>query len=86
VQRQQSELVQTGTMPSPVLVLLSLEVDSLCAAKMLTGLLRSDNVQYTLKSVASHEQLVQHVKDTIAKDENVSARLSCGHWRSARVL
>lgn len=70
-QRQQSEIAATGAFPAPLVILVSPEPDSVCTAKMLTGLLCSDDMRYVLKAVATHQQLKDTVRDMIEKDENV---------------
>lgn len=81
-QRQQTEIAATGAMPAPLVILVSPEPDSVATAKMLTGLLCSDDIRYVLKAVATHQQLKDTVRDVIDKDENVSTQHTRGQTRT----
>jgi len=78
--RQLEVLPATGNMPSPVMILVAPEPDALCAAKMLTALLRSDGITYNLKPVASHGHLTSHVRASLEKDEGIVSifMINCG--------
>ncbi|KAK8813177.1 hypothetical protein WA158_002769 [Blastocystis sp. Blastoise] len=65
---------------SSILIFVSSVCDSLCACRILTSLLRVDNIAYKIKQVMGYED-IKHANDTIIKD-NMDLRsvifLNCG--------
>ncbi|KAK6515867.1 hypothetical protein TWF281_004458 [Arthrobotrys megalospora] len=60
----------SGTVPS-VLILTSLDVDSLCACRMLTRLLKTDYIPHKLHPVAGYQDLTKANKEFISNNEDL---------------
>ncbi|KAK6342400.1 hypothetical protein TWF718_007801 [Orbilia javanica] len=60
----------SGTVPS-VLILTSLDVDSLCACRMLTRLLKTDYIPHKLHPVAGYQDLTKANKEFISTNEDL---------------
>ncbi|EWC46052.1 hypothetical protein DRE_04626 [Drechslerella stenobrocha 248] len=60
----------SATVPS-VLILTSLDVDSLCACRMLTRLLKSDYIPHKLHPVAGYQDLAKANKEFIATNDDL---------------
>ncbi len=70
--KKKNGMAGSGEGPQRVLILVHLDVDSLCAAKILLALLRCDQVPYTLVPVSGRSGLIRAFRD------NVSAALEAG--------
>lgn len=80
--RQQEYIHATGSQPSNMLILLTPEVDSLCSARILVSLLKSDLVTFVIKPVQQYTEMIEITKQYL-KDENV--RTPRTHTTSTRV-
>ncbi len=54
------------------------QVDAMAATKMLTQLLRSDNIAYNLKPVANFDEVVQSMQDLVTSDIKTVFLINCG--------
>ncbi len=57
---------------------LKYQVDAMAATKMLTQLLRSDNIAYNLKPVANFDEVVQSMQDLVTSDIKTVFLINCG--------
>ncbi|KAK6331378.1 hypothetical protein TWF730_004460 [Orbilia blumenaviensis] len=67
----------SGTVPS-VLILTSLDVDSLCACRMLTRLLKTDYIPHKLHPVAGYQDLTKANKEFISNNEDLKFLILLG--------
>ncbi|KAK6503811.1 hypothetical protein TWF481_008817 [Arthrobotrys musiformis] len=67
----------SGTVPS-VLILTSLDVDSLCACRMLTRLLKTDYIPHKLHPVAGYQDLTKANKEFISTNEDLKFLILLG--------
>lgn len=76
---QSREIPSTGMRPTHMLILVTPDVDSLCAARILGGMLRSDLLTYKITPVQSYEDLVAAAKEYL-QDENALSivMINCG--------
>lgn len=63
-----------------ILLLVSPEPDSVCACKIFTGLLRTDNISYKIKPVSGYDDLDQANQDLIKDNEETRSLvlINCG--------
>ena len=58
-----------GRKACSVMVLVASEVDAMASARMLTSMLRTDNIAYNLRPVANYSQ-IENLRSTIISDES----------------
>ncbi|KAF3173212.1 hypothetical protein EYR41_010061 [Orbilia oligospora] len=67
----------SGTVPS-ILILTSLDVDSLCACRMLTRLLKTDYIPHKLHPVAGYQDLTKANKEFISNNDDLKFLILLG--------
>ena len=62
---------------SSVLILCAMDADALCAARILSYLLRADNIPYQLRPCLSHSSLVQILSNLKKRDDSQDLEVGC---------
>lgn len=71
-----------GRKACSVMILVASEVDAMASARMLTQMLRSDNIAYNLRPVSNYAQ-IEAVRSTLISDSDIKAvfMINCGAVR-----
>jgi hypothetical protein len=67
-----------GRKACSVMILVSTEVDAMASARMLTQLLRQDNIAYTLRPVANYTQVEKNRNAYVTSDIKTIFMINCG--------
>ena len=67
-----------GRVALSVLIIVSFEVDAMAATRMLTQLLRSDNIAYTIRPVINFDEVKATIKTSLTEDIKSVFLINCG--------
>jgi len=78
--RQQEWEKRSGNPAAAILLLCSPEPDSICAARILTNMFHSDQIQYQIKPVDGYSTLLQCIKTALEQQEDLISifLINCG--------
>jgi cell division control protein 45 len=68
----------SGRQACSVMILVAYEVDALAATRILTSVLKTDSIPYTIRGVANFTQLQQSVDEILKSDIKTIFMVNCG--------
>ena len=67
-----------GRQACSVMIMVAYEVDAMSSCKMLTQLLRSDNIAYTIRPVLNFDEVVHNFQSFLTEDIKSIFMVNCG--------
>ena len=77
-----------GRKACSVMVLVASEVDAMASSRMLTQMLRTDNIAYNLRPVANYSQIESLRSTIISPDSDIKTifMINCGAVRATKAI